>query len=474
VKILFAASEAYPFASTGGLAGVTGSLPIALEKAGHDVSLIMPLYRDIKTGKGFRWITDRFSTSAGEQFGIAESVLPGSEVPVYFVSKDEYFDRPGIYGPDDASAYSDNAERFAFFCRAVVGFCDNAGKPPDVLHCHDWQTGLVPAYLRNSIKPSVVFTIHNLHFQGNFSAEKYTCTNLPWSLFSYEGLEFYGMFSFMKAAIVYADQVTTVSETYAREIQRPQSGEGFAGLLRKRSRTLRGILNGIDYDVWNPETDRKLTANYGADSISPRRKCRKALLRSLGLDAGSSGPTAGIVSRLTRQKGLDLLFPVIGKMIDRGFNLVILGTGERKYMKECTRLAAAHPGRVSVTLKYDETMARRIFSSCDIVMMPSRFEPCGLAQIMGMRYGAVPLVNSTGGLADTVSDVENGGFGFVMKKADPKELLECILRSGELYTSKTRWAWLVKKCMRQDNSWKSRILPYENVYSSALRTRKAR
>lgn len=474
MRILFAASEVYPFVSTGGLAGVTGSLPIALESAGHDVSIIMPLYRDIEKLGDIRWISGKFSTSAGEKFGIAESVIPGSGVSVYFVSKDEYFHRAGIYGPDDASAYDDNAVRFAFFCRAVVAFSESFGKPPDVLHCHDWQTGLIPAYLRNSIKPSVVFTIHNLLFQGNYPQEEYDCTHLPWSLLTMEGLEFYGEFSFLKAGIVYADQVTTVSETYAKEIQRPEFGEGFDGLLGERSDNLTGILNGIDYDAWNPETDEVLSAAYSVDSISPRRKCRKALLNILGLDPVDGGLTVGVVSRLTRQKGLDLLFPVIGRLADRGFNFVILGTGDDYYMTRLSELALEHPGRVSVTLRYDEAMARQIFSGCDIVMMPSRFEPCGLAQMMGMRYGAVPLVNRTGGLADTVIDEKDGGFGFVMKKSDPRELFDCILRAGEYYRSKNRWAWLVKKCMRQDNSWKSRILPYENVYSIAVKTRKAR
>jgi len=469
VKILVAASEVYPFASTGGLAGVTGSLPIALEKAGHTVKVIMPLYHDIDRSGDFRWIRGKFSTSAGEKFVVAESVLPGSGVPVYFVSSDEYFDRSGIYGPDDESAFDDNADRFAFFSRAVVAFCENSNEPPDVLHCHDWQTGLIPAYLRNSVKPSVVFTIHNMHFQGNFPIEKYGCTHLPWSLFTMEGLEFYGKFSFLKAGIVYADQVTTVSRTYAEEIKSPEFGAGFEGLLLERSDDLTGILNGIDYDAWNPETDRTLSATYTADSISPRRKCRKALLDELGLNYKVGGKiTVGVVSRLTKQKGLDLLFPVIADLAERGFNFVILGTGESYCMNRLSELSMEHPGGISVTLKYDEAMARKIFSSCDVILMPSRFEPCGLAQMIGMRYGAVPVVNSTGGLADTVIDEEDGGFGFVMKKADSVELHKSILRAGELYKRRNRWAWIVKKCMRQDNSWNSRISAYESVYSRAV------
>ncbi len=474
MRILFAASEAYPFISTGGLAGVTGSLSKALENAGHDVSIIMPLYAEIEKTRNFRWVSGEFITSAGEKFGLAESVIPGTGISVYFVSKDEYFHRTGIYGPDSGSAYDDNGLRFAFFCRAVVAFHESLRIPPDILHCHDWQTGLIPAYMRNCIRPAVVFTIHNLHFQGNFPVEQYSCTYLPRSLLTMKGLEFYGTFSFLKSGIVYADQVTTVSRTYAEEIQKPESGEGLDGLLLQRSNDFTGILNGIDYDTWNPETDGNLTASYSADSISPRRKCRRALMKTHNLDAGSGELTAGIVSRLTGQKGFDLLFPVMGRLAKRGVKFVILGTGDRYCMNRFSKLALEHPGRISVTLRYDEVMARRIFSGCDIVMMPSRFEPCGLAQMMGMRYGAVPLVNRTGGLADTVIDERDGGFGFVMNRAAPEELYKCIIRAGDLHRRRNRWAWLVKKCMRQDNSWKSRVVLYEDVYSRAVITRKAR
>jgi len=474
MRILFAASEAYPFVSTGGLAGVTGSLPKALEDAGHDVSIIMPLYRDIEKSKNFRWVSGEFSTSAGEKFGLAESVIPGTSIPAYFVSKDEYFHRPGIYGPGNSDAFDDNAVRFSFFCRAVVAFHENLRKPADIIHCHDWQTGLIPAYLRNSIRPAVVFTIHNMHFQGNFPPEEYGFTYLPRSLFTITGLEFYGTFSFLKSGIVYSDQITTVSRTYVEEIQKPEFGFSLDGLLREHSTDLTGILNGIDYDAWNPETDGSLAAVYKADSISPRRKCRRELLKTHSLDRSSGELIAGVVSRLTGQKGLDLLFPIIGMLAERGIRFVILGTGDEFYMDKLSELAQEHPGSISVNLRYDEVMARQIFSGCDIIMMPSRFEPCGLAQMMGMRYGAVPLVNRTGGLADTVIDEKDGGFGFVMNGADPEELYECITRAEGVFSQRNRWTWLVKKAMKQDNSWKSRVPLFEDVYSKAVNTRKAR
>ena len=474
MRLLFAASEAYPFASTGGLAGVTGSLPKALADAGHDVSIIMPLYSDIEKINDFRWISGEFSTSAGEKFGLAESVIPGTSIPAYFISKEEYFHRPGIYGPDNSSAFDDNAVRFSFFCRAAVAFHENLRKPPDIIHCHDWQTGLIPAYMRNSIRPAVVFTIHNMHFQGNFPPEEYVYTYLPRSLFTMTGLEFFGTFSFIKSGIVYADQITTVSRTYVDEIQKPEFGFSLDGLLREHSTDLTGIVNGIDYDAWNPETDGTLAASYKADSISPRRKCRRELMKTHNLNAGSGELIAGVVSRLTRQKGLDLLFPIIGRLVKRGIRFVVLGTGDEFYMERLSALAQEHPGSISVNLRYDETMARRIFSGCDIIMMPSRFEPCGLAQMMGMRYGAVPLVNSTGGLADTVIDERDGGFGFVMNRAAPEELYKCILRAGVLHAQRNRWTRLVKKAMKQDNSWNSRVPLYEDVYSRAVIARKTR
>lgn len=474
MKILFAAAEAYPFASTGGLSGVTGSLPIALERAGHDVSLIMPFYRDIRNLKNYEWIETQFSTSAGEEFGLARTVFPRSNVPVYLVSKDEYFDRPGIYCAKDGEAYSDSVSRYGFFCRAVVSFQENLENVPDVLHCHDWQTGLVPAYVRNFRKPAVVFTVHNMHYQGNFAPEEFSTTFLPWSLFTIDGLEYFGTFSFLKSGIVYSDYITTVSTSYAKEIQTPAFGESMDGIFRRRSNSLTGILNGIDYEVWDPFSDSSIAANYSAGSIGPRKICRNELIRQHNLDRNPDGMIVGIVSRLTGQKGLDLLFPIVGKLIQEGLRFVILGTGEKRYMKKLAELSKANPGRISVTLDYDEKMARSIFAGCDLFVMPSRFEPCGLAQMMAMRYGAVPLVRKTGGLADTVIDVKDNGFGFVFDNADPDELLRTVLRAGGLFENKQKWTWLVKKCMNRDNSWNSRAEPYKQIYNKAIDARRKR
>lgn len=474
MKILFVAAEAYPFASTGGLSGVTGSLPIALHRAGHDVSLIMPFYRDIRNLDDYEWAETQFSTSAGEKYGLARTVFPGSDVPVYLVSKDEYFDRSGIYCTSDGEAFSDSVSRYGFFCRAVASFQESLEKIPDVLHCHDWQTGLVPAYVRNFRKPAVVFTVHNMHYQGNFSPEEYSTTFLPWSLYTVDGLEYFGTFSFLKSGIIYSDYITTVSNSYAKEIQTPTFGENMDGIFRRRSNSLTGILNGIDYEVWDPSTDSSIVANYSADSIGPRKICRNELIRQHNLERNPDGMIIGIVSRLTWQKGLDLLFPIVGNLLQEGFNFVILGTGEKHYMKKFKKLSKKNPGRVSVTLDYDEEMARSIFAGCDLFVMPSRFEPCGLAQMIAMRYGAVPLVRKTGGLADTVIDEKDNGFGYVFDNSDPDELLRAVLRAKRLFGNRRKWVWLMKKCMNQDNSWNSRAEPYIDVYQKAVETRRRR
>lgn len=474
MKILFAAPEAYPFVSTGGLSGVTGSLPTALENAGFDVSMIIPFYRDCSNLGDYEWVGGHFLTSAGEEFGLASTLLPGSSVEVFLVSSDEHFNRPGIYGPDSGSAYADNSTRFSFFCRAVAAVFENLRQPADVIHCHDWQTGLVPAYMRNYRRPATVFTIHNAQFQGNFPPEEYPATMLPWPLFTPEGLEFFGTFSFLKSGIVYSDSVTTVSGTYAKELQTPKYGAGMDGILRDRSDPVTGVLNGIDYEVWDPGDDPAIAARFTASSTTARKLCRADLRAGLGLGNEDGGMIAGMVTRLTAQKGIDLLFPIIDSIIGRGVTLVVLGTGERKYETRLMELADIYPGRVVPLLRYDEALARRIFAGSDLFLMPSLFEPCGLAQMMAMRYGSVPLVRMTGGLADTVTDVEDGGSGFVFRNSDSQELLETFLRALEYFRDRRRWSWLVRKCMSIDNSWGSRVAPYLDVYDTAVANRRDR
>ena len=468
MKILLAAPEVYPFISTGGLSGVTGSLPAALENAGLDVSVIMPFYRDCRNLGDYEWVGGHFLTSAGEEFGLASTLLPGSSVEVLLVSRNSYFNRPGIYGPDSGSAFPDNSARFAFFCRAVSAVCDSLDKPVDVLHCHDWQTGLVPAYMRNYRRPATVFTIHNAQYQGNFPPEEYPTAMLPWPLFSPEGMEFYGTFSFLKSGIVFSDAVTTVSRTYAEELGTPKYGEGMDGIIRTRSNPITGILNGIDYGVWNPSDDPHIACFFSITRRPPRKACRNDLCNCFGLDPESDRMIIGMVTRLSSQKGLELLFPVIDSIVRDGISLVVLGTGESKYESRLLELAEVYPGRVAPMFRDDEAIARKIFAGCDLFLMPSLFEPCGLAQMMAMRYGAVPLVRATGGLADTVTDIEDDGCGFVFENADSEELLETIVRARRLFTDRRRWSWLVRKCMSIDNSWGSRAEPYLEVFRKAI------
>jgi len=472
VRILFASPEAYPFVSTGGLADVSSALPGALSRAGHDVKLVIPMYRDVSIPGSWEWLKERFTTSAGETFGVGSAVMPESGFSVLLVSKDEFFGRKGLYGPTDDSPFSDNVSRFAFFSRAVTALCETLNPSPDVLHLNDWQTGLSAAYMRNLRRPAVVFTIHNLRYQGNFPVDEYHATCLPESLLTAEGLEFYGDFSFMKAGIVYSDAVTTVSETYSLEIRTPQFGEGMDGILRHESDKLTGILNGIDRRKWNPSDDSAISVPFDFSSVSPRRKCRRDLIRRCGLKDCSGRMIAGMVTRLTSQKGIDLLLPVVERMVDAGISIVILGTGERSLSRQLRKASKYHAGFVSVNFSYDEEMARKIFAGSDLFLMPSRFEPCGLGQMIAMRYGSVPLVRSTGGLADSVVDVENGGCGYIFRKSHPRDLLKAVLRARSDFGNRRRWAWLVKKCMRQDNSWSSRIPEYLRVYGEAVESRR--
>jgi len=467
MKIVMAASEAVPFASSGGLAGVMGSLPSSLAEAGHEVSLFLPHYRDIEMDEKRIVRKQKLKTDEME-FRITETRFPKGAVRVFLIGKDEYFDRSGFYGPSDDEGWEDNAERFSFFSGAVCHAMGILLPYTDIIHCHDWQTGLIPAYMRKDLRTAVVFTIHNLQYQGNFPAEDYEVTNLSTELLTPEGIEFYSDFSFMKAGILYSDKITTVSPTYSWEILTDRFGCGMDGILRNRTDVLSGILNGIDTDSWNPADDPAIASSYSAGSITSREECRKELLYLFELTETDSSMIAGMVTRLTRQKGVDLLIPIVEKLVSENIKLAILGTGEREYRSKLEKLAQTYPGSVSCIFKYDDKIARKVFAGSDLYLMPSRFEPCGLAQMSAMRYGAVPLVRKTGGLADTVRDYENGGCGFVFEQESSDELFSTILRTNILFRNKYRWTHLAKKCMKQDNSWQHRSREYERVYKEVL------
>jgi starch synthase len=479
MKILFAASEAAPFAKTGGLADVAGSLPVALASLGHDVRVVMPRYRQVD-GKAFGLArTATFPVPLGswqERCDILEGRL-GGKVPVYFVNKDIYFDRPGIYGTMRAD-YPDNAERFIFFSRAVLELCQAVKFAPDIVHCNDWQTGLVPLYLKTLYRdtPSLrrtrtVFTVHNLGYHGLFWHWDMHLTGLGWDVFTPQGIEFWGKMNFLKAGLVYADALTTVSRTYSREMQTPEYGHGLDGVLRSRALDLTGIVNGIDYREWDPTRDRSLAKTYSRTRLAGKAVCKNALLSRIGLPP-SGGPLAGMVTRLADQKGLDILTAALPEIMSLGIQLVILGSGDEKYHRILADAAERYPDRMRVQLRYDDDLAKGIYAGCDLFLMPSHYEPCGLGQMNALRFGTVPVVRRTGGLADTVADHDRRtgkGTGFLFDEYSAPALVDCLRRCLEVYGDAKQWKHLVQNGMIQDFSWERSAQEYVKVYRKAMR-----
>jgi starch synthase len=463
VNVLHAASEIYPLASTGGLSSVVRGLPLALgRRSGVNTAVVVPFYSQIANSCQPEWLETRV-TFMGEEFGLGRLECQG--LPVFLVARDECFARDGIYGPVSGESWNDNAERFAFFSRAVASLGRIGDFYPDVIHCHDWQTALVPVYLREG-DMATVLTIHNLAFQGRFPAGLYAEAGLPYSLYSVDGLEFFGDWNMLKGGIIWADMLTTVSPSYAEEILTPEFGCSLDGVLREHSGKLVGILNGIDTDLWDPAGDPVIRASYSASSVSGKAICRKALIEECGLDGGFSGPLLGIVSRLTEQKGIDLTAQLLSHMIDAGCGLVILGTGEPDMESALVKASKQYSGRVSVVLEYNDDLARKIFAGCDGFLMPSRFEPCGLGQMMAMRYGSVPLVRSVGGLRDTVKP--EFGFSFY---GEGDQFLRAFRNLMETWSDRRRWAWYRRRCMVQNFSWEGRTDEYMRVYTRAMEKR---
>jgi starch synthase len=481
MKILFAASEAVPFAKTGGLADVAGSLPPALASLGHEVSVVMPRYRQADIASYQLRHAASFTVPLGtwqEQCDVFKGRM-GKNVTVYFINKDIYFDRPELYRTQRAD-YPDNAERFIFFSRAVLELCVALDLQPEIVHCNDWQTGLIPLYLRKLYRTvetlrraRTVLTVHNLAYQGLFWHWDMRLTGLDWDVFTPEGLEFWGKMNLLKAGLVYADSITTVSKTYSREIQTPEYGCGLEGVLVKRAADLSGIVNGIDTRAWDPARDRALPRTFSASRLAGKAACKKALLQRLGLtDAGE--PLVGMVTRLVDQKGLDILTKALPELLSLGVRLVILGTGDVKYHQVLTKTANRFRDRMSVQLHYDDGLARSIYAGCDLFLMPSRFEPCGLGQMIALRYGAVPIVRRTGGLADTVVDYNartGRGTGFVFGEYSAPALVECLRRALEVYHDREKWKLLIRAGMKQDFSWERSAKEYVKVYRKAMRKR---
>ncbi len=479
MEILFAASEAVPFAKTGGLADVAGSLPPALAALGHDVSVVMPRYRQVDVAAYNLKHVSSFFVPLGtwkERCDVFKGRM-GRNVTVYFINKDIYYDRPELYRTARAD-YPDNAERFIFFSRAVLELCAALDLRPEIVHCNDWQTGLVPLYLKKIYggaeplrRTRSVFTVHNLGYQGLFWHWDMRLTGLGWDVFTPDGIEFWGKMNLLKAGLVYADIVTTVSKTYSREIQTPEYGSGLEGVLVKRAKDLYGILNGIDYDEWDPSRDRAIPRTFSAARPAGKVACKKALLARLNLpDTGE--PLIGMVTRLVDQKGLDIVTEALPEILSLGVQLVILGTGDVKYHQVLTDAAGRYQDRMRVLLQYNDGLAKNIYSGSDLFLMPSRYEPCGLGQMIALRYGTVPVVRRTGGLADTVVDCHGKTgrcTGFLFEEYSAEALVECLRRALEVYGKPKKWKLLMQAGMKQDFSWEQSAKEYVKVYRKALK-----
>ncbi|MBI5462047.1 MAG: glycogen synthase GlgA [Gammaproteobacteria bacterium] len=482
MKILFASSEAHPLIKTGGLADVCGALPKALHDLKQDVRLVLPAYQDVLARAGQLSEVARLTlTGSVEPVRVLEGTLPGTTVPVYLIDAPQCFDRPGNpYSGPDGSDWPDNAQRFAVFCRAIVELAqDRAGLHwrPDRVHCNDWQTGLVPALLSlESPRPATIFTVHNLAYQGLFDWARFQALKLPYTWWSMHALEFHGSLSFIKGGLVFADALTTVSPTYAEEIRTPDFGCGLDGLLTQRAAQLAGILNGADYALWDPASDPLLDAHFSRRSLKGKDANKQALQRLFGLPTDARRPLFAHVGRLVEQKGIDLVLDILPELMQRPLQLVMLGSGHAVLETALRTAQARYPDRLGVRIGYDEGLAHRIEAGADLFLMPSRFEPCGLNQLYSLRYGTLPIVRHTGGLADTVVDATPASLdagtatGFVFDAATPEALLACIDRALHLYIQRTAWTRAVKTAMAQDFSWTRSAQRYLDLYRATRPT----
>ncbi|CAN5631692.1 glycogen synthase GlgA [soil metagenome] len=493
MKVLFAASEVVGFAKTGGLADVAGSLPRAMARHGHECVVVMPLYRSIRLGKRS---PERTNFVIPAKIGdrtlacrLYRSTLPGSDVPIYFIDQPEYFDRddphngaglyqqtmPGGYKAD----YPDNAERFTFFSRSVLEAATAIGFTPDIVHANDWQTGLVPVYLNEMFRSKPgwantrsVFTIHNIAYQGMFGADVMKLTGLPGWLFNHRQLEFHGHFNFLKSGIVFADAVNTVSPTYSYEIQTAAYGNGLEGLLIENRHKLSGIMNGVDYNDWNPETDAHLPATYTVDTVFEQKPvCKAELQRRFHLPVDSDRPILGMVARLASQKGIDLVLSAAPGFLDMGCQMIFLGEGDAEYQNQLQGFRDRHPEQVGIYIGYSDALAHLVEAGSDLFLMPSRYEPSGLNQLYSMKYGTPPVVRRTGGLADSVTGAteetlgSNMATGFSFEAYTPNALYETVKWAVTLYRDRPDdFKQIVRKAMSQDWSWNRSAAAYEALY----------
>jgi starch synthase len=456
MKIVMCASEVVPFAKTGGLADVAGALPLALEKLKEEVIVIMPKYKSVTH---------------------SEATI-GKGVKVYFIENNKYFNRPGLYG-EKTGDYPDNLERFSYFSKSALELLKKIDYQADIIHCHDWQSGLVPVYLKTLYKDKPFYkkmktalTIHNIGYQGVFGKEEFPKLGLDWSLFNIETLEYYDKINFLKGGIAFSDIINTVSPTYSQEIMTQEQGFGMDGLLRKRRESVFGILNGLDYDLWDPAKDKFLAKKYSADSMKDKLANKAALQKECGLPVEEKIPLFGFVGRLAEQKGIDILEKVLRRVYQLGIQVVILGTGDQKYHVLLEEAAAKYPRQICLYLKFDDALAHRIYSGCDVFLMPSRYEPCGLGQLISFKYGTTVVASKTGGLADTVVDFDPAGQqgnGFVFESNSREGLLEAMLRAALAFHDKKIWDTLIARCAGLDFSWQESAKRYIELYKKAIK-----
>ncbi len=479
MNILIVSSEVSPFAKTGGLADFAGSLPIALRQLGHDVRVITPKYNmsdehSLQLSPVVEHldvpISNRLETCA-----VLEGTLGGT-VPIYFVQNDTYYHRDHLYG-DSQGDYPDNAERFIYFSRSILEICKAVHFVPDILHCYDWQTGLVPVYLRKFYQAdpffehtAAVFTICDISRQGLFWHYDMHLTGLGWDLFTPDGLEYYGKINLLKGGLLWADILTTVSPTYSRDIQRKEHGHGMEGVLQYRSEDLYGVVNGVDYTDWNPATDPYIAKNYHANTLSRKKSCKKQLLKEFELPTVLSRPVLGMVSHLTAPKGLDLLEDVLDALMKLPLFLILLGTGHEKYHTLFHHFRDTYPEKIGVRFEQTNTLEHKILAGADMLLIPSRYEPCGFRQIYSLKYGTIPIVHAVGGLNDTVKAVhveKNIGTGITFSKYQADRFLNAIQEGLLAYQDKKSWRALQQRAMAEDFSWSSSAKEHEALYHKA-------
>ncbi|MEI6631435.1 MAG: glycogen synthase GlgA [bacterium] len=459
MKIAICASEVVPFAKTGGLADVAGALPLALEDLKQDVVVIMPKYKSIQEPK--------FKIRKVKE-GISYSTI-GKDIKVYFIENEAYFNRDSLYG-DKNGDYPDNLSRFSYFSRTALDLLKEINFKADIIHVHDWQSCLIPVYLKTLYKDEpfykkmrTVLTIHNIGYQGLFNKEEFPKLGLDWSLFNMENLEFYGKVNILKGGMVFSDIINTVSEAYSREIQGKEFGYGLEGVLAKRKDDLFGILNGLDYFIWNPEDDKFILENFSSVDPAGKHKDKADLQAFCKLPLKKEVPLFGIVSRLAEQKGLDILSEAMEEICNMDIQMVILGTGDLKYHLILEKMVKIYPKVISLHLKFDDTLAHKIYAGSDIFLMPSKYEPCGLGQMISLRYGTIPLVFKTGGLADTINEKN----GFVFDKYASQDLVDTIKKSIKAFKDKKKWTNLISVAMKCNFSWSASAKKYIQLYEKA-------